>query len=458
MSGTRSYMSNDDHHYICSDEVDRDTALIGTARRRRTCTGNKIAICVLSLAAIGAITTGIVLLIVRSTKDPEPPKLMGPRKLVEQRKEMYEEPTQPHGGCLTSSDLLEELNAFYELGGIGTYNDEELCRFVHFKRLEKRYNRRYTDVAARHAGFLNFRRNMAIVEEHKKKANATYTKGPNHFFDMDVKELASKLLHPIDVGQNFQEYGSLGEVIVTKDNQETYSLLKGHTDDPYAVDVGSKVSFENVNWRTPGAVSPVKDQGHCGSCWAFAAIGAVESLFRMEKQQYLTFSEQELVSCDLQSNGCGGGFSDFALEYIKKNGVTSSEDWNYEAINGECSAHHGIRYYIKDYVSARGANVASTLLVRAPTVVYVAFTEDLFHYSGGVYNGECPEEQLNHAVLLVGEGYDATVKKRYWLIKNSWGSDWGEDGFIRLERTDKGYDKCGVLSFGFIPTGAVLAH
>nr|ACV41414.1 cysteine peptidase 2 [Babesia bovis] len=437
-----SDLSNLDDHYVRSDDEVRDTTLIG--RSRRCCVGKKTMWIVLLGTAIltAAITSGIILLVTSLSG--------GKAKPAGGVKHIGKFDGLSRADCHVSPETFAELSSMAHLGEINVSDPAEIIKYMDFTRMAKKFDRKYDSVAERHSAFLNFRRNHDIVKSHEHNKAATYTKDLNHFFDKDIKAVAAKLLHKIDVYNESNISVTPTDTTATKENQPIYATLKNYSVSAGYPPIGSKVNFEDIDWRRADAVTPVKDQGMCGSCWAFAAVGSVESLLKRQKTD-VRLSEQELVSCQLGNQGCNGGYSDYALNYIKFNGIHRSEEWPYLAADGKCVAHDGTKYYIKGYHAAKGRSVANQLLVMGPTVVYIAVSEDLMHYSGGVFNGECSDSELNHAVLLVGEGYDSTLKKRYWLLKNSWGTSWGEDGYFRLERTNTPTDKCGVLSYGYVP-------
>ncbi|ORM40605.1 Cysteine proteinase [Babesia sp. Xinjiang] len=437
-----SDLSNPDDHYVRSEEMERDTALI--TRPPQHCRFHRKIVYIFVISALigAALSTGIFALIKWAGRKPTHDGEM--RKGVK----------GDIVGSRTPSDIVSELSEMHHLGGISVTSPCEVAKFMEFKRLAQLYKKEYDDITAKHAGFLKFRRNLEAIEEHKKNRQATYTKGLNHLFDMDIEEITAKLFPRTYVDDGLANINVVHpHVVVGEDNKSKYTALKGHGEYTNIIKLGENVTFENVDWRNVGGVSEVKDQGLCGSCWAFAAVGAVESAFKIERKIHVSLSEQELVNCETGGDGCYGGYSDLALSYIRTNGIGLTNVWPYEGKDGECVPHDGARYYITGYVGARGIEIASKLLVRAPTVVYIAATDDLMFYSGGIFNGDCEGTHLNHAVLLVGEGYDPELKKRFWLLKNSWGTSWGENGFFRLERTGTDTDKCGVLSFGYMPYG-----
>ncbi|XP_035706242.1 cathepsin L1 isoform X1 [Folsomia candida] len=200
----------------------------------------------------------------------------------------------------------------------------------------------------------------------------------------------------------------------------------------------------NFDWKAKGMVTPVKYQGRCGSCWAFAAVGAMESqiLIKGENQQIL--SEEQVVDCDKRSHGCDGGLPILAWRYIKEaGGITTEEKYPYSAGNGHAGQCHfdlnGAVAHVSDYgrIEKNADTIMKGLVSKGPLAIALDGRE-LQMYSKGVYS--CRSSNLSHAVLLVGYGNDGG--KDYWLIKNSWGSRWGEKGYAKVQR-GAGKD-CGI--------------
>ncbi|MBA0794526.1 hypothetical protein Gohar_018849 [Gossypium harknessii] len=195
----------------------------------------------------------------------------------------------------------------------------------------------------------------------------------------------------------------------------------------------------SVDWRQKGAVTAVKDQGQCGSCWAFSTVVAVEGINQLKTNKLVSLSEQELIDCDTEENqGCNGGLMDIAFDFIKKKGgITTESNYPYQANDGSCDAAKvnspEVAIDGHENVPANDEDALLKAVANQPVSVAIdAGSMDFQFYSEGVFTGECGTE-LNHGVAAVGYGTTLDGTK-YWIVKNSWGAEWGEKGYIRMER------------------------
>lgn len=213
----------------------------------------------------------------------------------------------------------------------------------------------------------------------------------------------------------------------------------------------------SVDWTTKGAVTPVKNQEQCGSCWAFSTTGSVEGAWFLANGTLPSLSEQQLVDCSQAegNQGCNGGLMDQGFQYIIDNkGITTEDAYPYTAADGTCqAAGKPVAATLSGYkdVAANSEVALETAIVQQPVSVAVEADQSVFQfYSGGVMDSACGT-QLDHGVLAVGYGTDGG--KEYYKVKNSWGADWGEKGYIRLGRGAKfnPSGQCGIQMVASYP-------
>ncbi|KAL9233999.1 hypothetical protein vseg_008924 [Gypsophila vaccaria] len=214
-----------------------------------------------------------------------------------------------------------------------------------------------------------------------------------------------------------------------------------------------------MDWRLKGVVTSIKDQGDCGCCWAFSAVAATESLHKLKTGTLVPLSEQELVDCDTDYDmGCEGGLMDTAFDYISQNGGLASEaTYPYTASDGKCvkkrAATHAASISGYEDVPENDEDALLKAVANQPVSVGIEGGGfDFQFYSGGVFKGECGEE-LDHAVTIIGYGVGSDDDgSKYWLVKNSWGTKWGEKGFMRIKR-DVGvaHGLCGIAMMPSYP-------
>jgi C1A family cysteine protease len=258
-----------------------------------------------------------------------------------------------------------------------------------------------------------FYQNYQKVMNHQKNPNKTYNMGFTKFMDLTTEEFKAKYL-------------------ATSVPARPTSTKVLPTDNLAA----------SVDWRTKGAVTGVKDQGQCGSCWSFSTTGSLEGLSFLSGKGLQSFSEQQLVDCSTSqgNQGCNGGLMDYAFTYVQSNGITTEDAYPYTATDGSCQTTGG-DFRIGGYTDVAQGDVNQLAAAVNQQPVSIAVDANNWQmYSSGVFS-DC-ETSLDHGVLLVG--YDSEA----WIVKNSWGEGWGESGYIRLARGNT----CGLANSASYPT------
>jgi len=321
-----------------------------------------------------------------------------------------------------------------------------------------------------------------IKQHNNQIPKSSYTLGHNFFSDMTSDEFQQRhILGKYSPGvdtilQAHERKKSLNKKLqgsVPSAAQEEFRYLMEEYEEDLE-DEGAWVGIDgplsnkknklpkSVDWVEAGAVTPIKNQGQCGSCWAFSTTGAIEGAKFIKTGELVSLSEQNLLDCDEVDNGCSGGLMDNAFEFDESfHGLCSEDEYPYlaedtEACKVDCNKVPGseVLSYMDIPEGKEYALIKS--IVMQPTSIAMQADQLSFQlYSSGVFDNEdCGAEgAIDHGVLAVGYGKDKETKTPYILVKNSWGDSWGEDGYIRLARhSDNEWGMCAILRVMSAPT------
>ncbi|NWU08206.1 CATS protein, partial [Cephalopterus ornatus] len=321
--------------------------------------------------------------------------------------------------------------AFLALLGVALgHPDPALDR--HWELWKKTYGKEYRHQEEDSLRRATWEKNLRLVTLHNLEHSLgirSYTLGMNHLGDMTSEEVAASLA---------------GLRVAPRSHGISVFRPRPVGDVP-----------EEMDWREKGCVTKVKNQGACGSCWAFSAVGALEAQVKLKTGNLVSLSAQNLVDCSgmYGNKGCAGGFMTEAFQYIIDNhGIESEESYPYTAQNGTCrynssaSAASCSRYV--ELPAGDEAALRDAVATVGPVAVAIDATRPTFFlYRSGVYDDPQCTQEVNHGVLVVG--YGSLENKEYWLVKNSWGVWFGDSGYIRMVRNAS--NRCGIASYASYP-------
>tara|TARA_B100002051_G_C16740297_1_gene643825 strand:+ start:401 stop:1315 length:915 start_codon:yes stop_codon:yes gene_type:complete len=279
----------------------------------------------------------------------------------------------------------------------------------------------------------DYNQNIEFIQDHNLK-NLSYNVGENQFINRTY----------IDGKYNY---------MVPYIPNRHYPMISIYSDNNHK---------NKVDWRNKHVVSSVKNQGMCGSCWAFSATEAVESEWAIKHHHLYNLSEQELVDCSgyLGNGGCDGGLMKNGFQYIMDNGICSNKSYPYTASDDQClntTCKHIV--HITNYsgiIANSETQLEKAVQIQPVSVAIQANLQTFQLYKSGIYNDTNCSDELDHGVLLVGYGYDKKYKMKYWIIKNSWGESWGEQGYMRMIKDID--DPSGICGIAVDPSIPIINH
>jgi KDEL-tailed cysteine endopeptidase len=286
-----------------------------------------------------------------------------------------------------------------------------------------------------------FQKNVQELMYHNYNSEKKYQVGLTQFTDQTLEELAEKYLD-FDMGKKV----GLGR------------FLKEKPRSLQSQDEEENKNYSPIDYRDSDIFLPVRDQKECGGCWAFASAGAMEGLRAQSLGVKKYLSVQQLIDCDTKEKGCKGGWPSIAYSYIKSNGIVSDEDYPFAGSNQSCDSQT-----VKSRTEGKISGINSceeeecmsndfqyNLLKNGPMAIVIdAYHTNFFNYKSGYYDEECSEP--NHAIVLIGYGYDAKENIQYWIIRNSWGDSWGMNGYGYVKFDLNNYLSCNINRYGFQP-------
>ncbi|KAJ4757256.1 Cysteine protease [Rhynchospora pubera] len=324
----------------------------------------------------------------------------------------------------------------FSVAGYNSYSDntEKLELSQLFEQWMQEHEKTYAKPEDKTRRFENFVKNFEFVHKwNADRENGSHVVELNNFADLSYEEFKDKYL--------------MSNIHMERRRERRNQRRNEGCNAPQFLD-----------WRTQGVITPVKNQGQCGSCWSFSSTGAIEAINAIKSKQLVSLSEQELVDCVTMSSGCQGGYMSDAFDWVVNNGGINTESgYPYTATKGSCNIQQAENKLVTidgyEDVEPKDEALLCALLKQPISVAISAHVRDFMLYTGGIYDGNCSNDPIDitHAVLLVGYGSENGTD--YWILKNSWSTKWGDQGYMYMKR-DKSlpFGKCAILAMASYPT------
>lgn len=341
--------------------------------------------------------------------------------------------------------ILSCLNVFTITShGLESENTTIESTWLTFK---EKFKKIYNSDADEERHRIQFLKNLVTVNNHNIVGNSSFILAVNKFSDYSFD----------DVKKHFSFNQKL--FLQPTHGNKCGGVLPNHVQ--VLKHIVNNINFlpPGLDWRDYGAVSSVKDQGTCGSCWAFSIVGVLEGVHAIKYGHMNELSEQFLIDCmSYEDDGCDGGYLDYVFGLIVEDKIWPPERLDYPNTGNSNRCDNDVYRKIKNRKGKPSCSsfyqfenedeefIMKLVALVGPVSAAVEVTEEMLLYKGGIIFA--PNQDVNHAVIIVGYGVDADSGLKYWLIKNSWGEDWGENGYMRVLR---GSNSFGISSHILFP-------